>query len=63
MTTMQTPSGRRFPVGRTILLLLTLMLLAAVGAVAMTGMVPGLSRLVGATEPRNLGVTPTSVDF
>lgn len=59
-----TPPPRRFfTFGKLVLWLFLLLLIAVVGVLAMSGLVPGLSRLVGATTARNLGVNATQADF
>lgn len=57
------PLRRSFSVGRLILWFLVLLLLAVLGTAALSGMVPGLSALVGATSARDLGVEATPADF
>lgn len=52
-----------FSIGKALLLLLILILLIALYLIGRTGLVPGLSRLMGAAEPRDLGVRPTQQDF
>jgi len=58
-----TPTRRRFSFGKFLLLLILFVLLLAVLAIGMTGVIPGLSRLVGATTARDLGVKATPADF
>jgi len=57
------PPRRRLTTGKVVWLLVLLLLIGAVLLLAMTGLVPGVSRLVGATSSRNLGVTATRADF
>ncbi|MFZ5828271.1 MAG: hypothetical protein ACOY94_28530 [Bacillota bacterium] len=57
------PRRRGFSVGRAILLLVVVILLAGLFLIGRTGLVPGLSQLLGAAEPRDLGVRPTSQEF
>lgn len=54
---------RRFKVWKVLLTIFLLLLLSIVVLVAMTGLVPGLSRVVGADHPRDLGVTATAEDY
>lgn len=54
---------RRLKVWKVLLIIFLLLLLAVVVLVAMTGLVPGLSNVVGAGQPRDLGVTATTADY
>lgn len=54
---------RRFKVWKVLLVILLVLLLGVVVLLAMTGLVPGLSRVVGANQPRDLGVTATAEDY
>lgn len=57
------PVRRSFSWGRFALWLVVLLILAVLGVVAWSGMMPGLSSLVGASSARNLGVAATPADF
>lgn len=54
---------KRFKVWKVLLTIFLLLLLSVVVLVAMTGLVPGLSSVVGADRPRDLGVTATAEDY
>ncbi|HWI60362.1 MAG TPA: hypothetical protein VNT75_00845 [Symbiobacteriaceae bacterium] len=53
------PRRPRLTLGKVVLLLLLALLLVALWFVARSGFVPGLAKLVGADEPRDLGITAT----
>jgi hypothetical protein len=54
---------RRLKIWKVLLAIFLLLLLSVVVLVAMTGLVPGLSSVVGADHPRDLGVTATAEDY
>ncbi|HYF90842.1 MAG TPA: hypothetical protein VD969_01210 [Symbiobacteriaceae bacterium] len=54
---------RRWTAGKVIVLLVLLLLVGAVVLLGLTGLVPGVSKVVGASSARNLGVKATPADF
>jgi hypothetical protein len=54
---------KRFKVWKILLSIFLVLLLSVVFLVARTGLVPGLSHVVGADKPRDLGVTATAADY